>query len=255
MSDFECIDYRVEGQVAYVTFNRPRVLNAFNEQQREETRRAFRAVQQDPGIRCAVMSGAGDRAFSAGQDINESNSFGEGQVAAWIDSWEDLYGVIRETEVPVVASIRGYAVGAGLQVALCADVRVASEDSQFGMTEINIGIPCITGTATMWGLLSLTLIKDLVLTGRLLSGEDALLHGMVSRLYANERLGAETRTLAEELAGKSQTAVRMNKEWWNALTGPIMEQAREFAKQAHARAYRSGEATSKMSAFLRGSRQ
>lgn len=103
----------------------------------------------------------------------------------------------------------------------------------------------------MWHLTSLSAIKDLVLTGRLVDAEEAFRIGLVSRVAAQPELDRETTALATELAQKPATAIRMNKQWWNALTDEVMERAREFGKVAHSRAYGSGDATEKMGEFLK----
>src|SRR2546422_103917 len=117
---------------------------------RQELASAFEALDVDSAVTAVVLTGAGDRAFAAGQDLNEASDFRPESIEDWIDSFNHLYSAIQVFNKASVAAINGYALGAAFQLALLCDIRIASEKARFGMPEIDDGIPCITGTWTLY---------------------------------------------------------------------------------------------------------
>jgi enoyl-CoA hydratase/carnithine racemase len=242
--------------VEIITLNRPHVLNALNREMRWELTEALRIANQAPDIGAIVLTGAGERAFAAGQDLNEAKDFTSERAHSWIDEFFALYSAIRNVDKATVSALNGYAVGAGLQIALLTDLRVASEGAQLGMPEIYDGIPCITGTWTLWDIIGRSRTEDLVLTGRLLGAQEALDWGLVNRVVPQAEVIPTALSLAADLATKPRTAVRLNKDRWRALTQRAAEDARDAAKLGHSTAFASGEPRAAMDAFLakRGAR-
>jgi enoyl-CoA hydratase/carnithine racemase len=153
----------------------------------------------------------------------------------------------------VIAGIRGYAVGSGFQLALLADLRVASPDARFAMTEVDVGIPCITGATLLWPILGRARTLDLILTGRVLGVQEAYSWGIVSEMAPGNPLDRAVE-LARQLAGKAQRAIRLNKQWINELTEDVYQRGVAVAKAAHTEAYGSGDAAAHMSRFLKKGR-
>ena len=122
--DYSFIGFGVADGVATITFNRPEVMNAWHETMRNEVLDGLSRVRQDDGIKALVFTGAGERAFSAGQDINESNDFDEDRAERWINEFRALYSSVRSLEKPVVAAVNGVAAGSAFQFVLLTDVRV-----------------------------------------------------------------------------------------------------------------------------------
>ena len=197
-----------------------------------------------------VLTGAGDRAFAAGQDLDEAKQFTAARAREWIDEFDAVYSSIRNLNKASIAALNGYAVGAACQIALLADIRIAAVHAKVGMPEINDGIPCITGTWTLWDLIGRSRTVDLVLTGRLLDAQEALQWGIIHRVVPLAELMPAALSLGHELASKARTAIRMNKEFWRQLTQSAADGAKEFAKHAHATAFASGEPRAAMEAFL-----
>lgn len=247
--NYDHISLTVVDAVATLTFCRPRVLNAFNEQQRVETRHALGQIEADPSVRAVIITGSGTRAFSSGQDIDELATGAQGSAESWIGSWDSLYAQVSDLGVPTIAALNGYAVGAGLQLALLTDIRVAADHARIGMTEINLGIPAITGAATMWHLTSASVIQDAILTGRLMDANEARGSGLITRVVPGAQLSSYAKALAGELATKSDVAIRSNKEWWRQLRGQVMEEAALFAKEAHAQALASDHSKGAIASF------
>jgi enoyl-CoA hydratase len=204
---------RTDG-ILTVTINRPQVLNALNSQVTQELDALASEVEADGAVRAVIMTGAGDRAFVAGADINELHAMaGQGSSAATYGArlqavtirWERL-------PKPVIAAVNGYALGGGCELAMAADVRIASENARFGQPEINLGIiPGAGGTQRLPRLVGKGYAKLMVLSGDPIDAQEALRIGLVQRVVPAERLMEEVRALAAKLAGKAPIALRLAK--------------------------------------------
>lgn len=241
--------------VALVTLNRPERLNALDHETRFALCAAIRDLQDDPGTRAIVLTGAGDRAFAAGQDLSEAQEFDVQQVAMWIDEWAMVYHTIIGLHKPTIAAINGYAVGAAFQIALVCDLRIAATNARFGMPEIDDAIPCITGTWTLYEVVGRARTADMILTGRLIDAAEALNWGIVHRVVPTEELRDTALAQARQLAAKSPRAMRLNKERLRQLFMKDFEETESFAKSAHAEAFRSGEPQRAMEDFIAKRRQ
>jgi enoyl-CoA hydratase/carnithine racemase len=151
---------------------------------------------------------------------------------------------------PVVARLHGYAVGAGLQVALLADLRIASEDLQVGLPELDIGSPCITGSGILWPIAGEAVVRRLVLTGDLISAREAERSGLVHEVTSPDGLDDRVKSLVAKLIEKAETPMRLTKEWLRLLTEKHFAKTLEHATQAHARNFSSGELTKGAERFL-----
>ena len=152
--------------------------------------------------------------------------------------------------MPVIAAIKGYATGAGWQLALLADIRVASEDAKFGMTEVNMGIPCITGMGILMNYMAPSQIMPFILTGKIIDARDAERLGLVDVLVAANQLEKTVSDIARELASKPSMAIKLNKERFRQLTADSLEDAYRYAIKAHSAAFATGEPQKCMEAFI-----
>jgi enoyl-CoA hydratase/carnithine racemase len=250
--NFDSILYERRGAAAVVTFNRPEVHNAFDNAQRTETIEALRhASSPDSGVRCVVLKGAGTRAFSSGQDVREATSVATEDVPRWIrSSWIPLYEAVRTCNVPVLAVLRGYTLGAGLQVAMSADIRIAGDSTVFGLSEIVLGLPAITGAGILRNHVSMSVVQDMILTGERLDAATAQRVGLVTRIVPDPELEDASWRLVERLCAADPLAVRLNKRWWDQMTGDTIRPSEVFAETAHALAYTAGGAHAAIAAFL-----
>lgn len=242
--------YEVEEGIATITIHRPSSYNALNAKTKWELRQAFQHADQDPKVRSIILTGAGQHSFCSGQDLNESQSLDESLAHAWVDEFDQLYQTIRAVKKPIIASINGYAVGSGLQLALLADIRISNEKAKYGMTEVNVGLPCIIGSTLFWETMGKSKTIDLILTGRLLTAYEAQQYDLITRIVANDQLETESKKLAKELAQKPPTAIQLNKEWFLDLSEESYQRCIQRAKEAHTRAYASGEPQQMMKAFF-----
>jgi len=253
---YQFIQFSVEDGLAELTFNRPHVMNAWHEPMRNEVLDALQRTQNDTDISALVMTGAGDRAFSAGQDINESKEFDEDRAEQWIEEFRTLYGALRSLEKPVVAAVNGVAAGSAFQFVLLTDVRVGCADTRMGQPEINSGIASITGPWIMREILGLSRTIEMTLTGRLAEGAEALQLGLLHHVVEHDDLRSRAREIARELSTKPQLALRLNKRrFWEVLE-PGFHEVFDAAIRYHRTSYAAGEPQDIGEQFLarRGSR-
>ncbi len=206
------VRFEREGDVAWVTLDRPERLNAVSMQMRDALWGVLTALRDDPTVRCAVFRGEGDRAFSAGADILE---FGSGP--SLLDAREarlnrDLWGVMSALPMPLIAAIHGFAFGAGCEMSMYCDLRVASPDATFALPEVMLGyIPSAGGTQTVPRVTHRSEALRLVTTGAPITAEAALEAGLVHAVVPRERLLDTAREWAERIAAAPPEAVRAAK--------------------------------------------
>ena len=199
--------------IAWITLNRPQVLNAVNMAMRDELWSAFQAVRDDPGVRVAVLRGAGDRAFSAGADISEFGTAPSYVEARRARHERDVWALMLAITKPLVASIHGFAFGAGCEMPLCCDIRIASDDATFALPEVTLGyIPSAGGTQLLPRTVPPGVAREMVLGGEPIDAPRALRIGLVHRVVPRERLEAETADIARALAARPQRSLRAAKE-------------------------------------------
>jgi enoyl-CoA hydratase len=210
---YQTLLYDVADGVATITLNRPDVLNAMNDVMRGELTRCFGALATDDDVRVVVVTGHGERAFSAGADIREfvapqsPTRYRENRRRL------DFRQAMDRCPQPIIAAIRGFALGGGLELALACDIRVAADDVQLGLTEINLAIiPGGGGTQRLPRLLGRGKALEMILTGRRVGAAEALRIGLVERVVPAAELGTQARELARTIAAKAPVALRYAKE-------------------------------------------
>jgi len=200
------------GGLAWITLNRPDVLNAINMQMRDELWDLMHAVRDDPEAGVVIFKGAGDRAFSAGADISEfgtAPSFAEARRAR---RERDLWGLMLSLDKVLVAAIHGFALGAGIELPMCCDFRIASEDARLGLPEVGLGyIPSAGGTQTLPRHLPPGVAMHMILTGDTIDAQTAYRYGLVQRVVPRDRLFAEAESLARKVLSRPPEAVRLAK--------------------------------------------
>lgn len=199
---------RADG-IAVVTVNRPKVLNALNTQTLDELRRTVLALKYDDAVRCVILTGAGEKAFIAGADINElavqSPTGGRDQAMAG----QHVLDLIEQMGKPVIAAVNGYALGGGCELAMACTLRLAADTARLGQPEINLGIiPGYAGTQRLARLVGRGRALEILLTGDPVTAQEAHRLGLVNRVVAAAELMTEARGLAATLATKAPVAVR-----------------------------------------------
>ena len=198
-----------DGAVALLTINRPQVLNALNTPTIDELRRAVLELKHDPAVRVIIITGAGEKSFVAGADINELAVQRPAQGKEHARRGQHVFDLIENLGKPVIAAINGYALGGGCELAMACTLRIASGTAKLGQPEINLGlIPGYAGTQRLPRLVGKGVALELLLTGRQITADEALRIGLVHRVVAAESLRAEAMTLARDLAGKAPIAMQ-----------------------------------------------
>jgi len=238
------------GHAAVITLDRPELLNAWDAAMRDELVEALELAEADREARAIVLTGAGDRAFSAGQDLNETVDFDPDRAEKWIREWERLYGVIRALSKPLIAALNGVAAGSAFQVALLCDFRIGHPGVRMGQPEINSGIASTTGPWIMREILGLARTVDLTLTGRLMDADECTRLGLLNRLVPPERVLSEALALAEELAAKPPVAMRLNKQRFREMTEAGFHDCLEAGIRIQRQSYATGEPARMMEQFL-----
>jgi len=213
MSDYQAITHAVAEHVATITLNRPDVHNAMNEAMRRDLTRCFEAIAVDEDVKVVVVTGAGERAFSAGADIRE---FVEPLVPVRFREQRrrlDFRQAMDRCWQPIIAAVNGFALGGGLELALACDIRIAAVGATLGLTEVNLAIiPGGGGTQRLPRLIGRGKALEMILTGARIPADEALRIGLVERVVpAGEALKAATE-LARTMAAKAPVALRYAKE-------------------------------------------
>ncbi len=211
--NFETIVYEKENNVAYVTLNRPQALNVYNIQMRDELYQVLSAIKDDPEVIVAVLKGAGERAFCAGADLGEFLTAPSPTVARQVRWNRDVWGLFLNLPQPLIAALHGYVLGSGIEMALCCDIRVASEDTQFGLPEVGLGIiPAAGATQTLPRIVSRANALDMMLTGRLINAKEAFDINLVNRVVLKDKLLPTVERIARQIARFDPTAIRKAKQ-------------------------------------------
>ncbi|MEI8307980.1 MAG: enoyl-CoA hydratase-related protein [Chloroflexales bacterium] len=210
MSDERLVLTEVSDYIATITLNRPKALNALSPELMEELIVAVDACDADDSVRVLILTG-GPKAFAAGADIKamiESSPM-KMYVSQIIAKWNR----IRDCRKPIIAAVGGYALGGGCELAMMCDIILASETAQFGQPEINIGvIPGAGGTQRLTRAIGPYRAMELILTGELISAQEAAHYGLVNHVYPAESLMSEARLLAAKIASRPPLAVQMAKD-------------------------------------------
>jgi len=213
MNTFQTLIYEKKDSIAYITLNRPKALNVYNIQMRDELYQVLGAVRDDPDVAVAILKGAGDKAFCAGADLTEFLTAPSPIIARQVRWERDVWGLFLSLPQPVIAALHGYVLGDGIEMALCCDIRIASSDAQFGAPEVGLGIiPAAGGTQTLPRLVGRSKALEMLLTGRRLNAQEAYKAGLVNRVVPREELLPTTEEIARKIASYSKMVVRITKQ-------------------------------------------
>jgi len=213
MSDFETIIYQKQNDIAYVTLNRPHALNAYNLKMRDELYQVLGAIRDDAEVKVAIFRGAGERAFCAGADLTEFLTAPSPLIARQARWERDVWGLFLSLTKPLIATLHGYVLGSGIEIALCCDIRLASEDAQFGLPEPQLGIiPAAGGSQTLPRVVGGAKALEILLSGQWIGADEAHRLKLVNRVVPRKELLAEAERLARRIAGFDPIAIRYAKQ-------------------------------------------
>ena len=205
----ETVHVEREGAVAVVTIDRRQVLNALDRATIGHLRRVMLDVRCDEDIRCVIVTGAGEKAFVAGADIQELERLSPTEAEAYALAGQHVFDLVEHVGKPVIAAVNGFALGGGCELAMACTLRVASETARFGQPEVKLGVmPGFAGTQRLPRLVGKGWALDLLLTGRLVDAQEALAMGLVNRVVPAADLMPKARELAVTLAALAPVAMR-----------------------------------------------
>lgn len=242
---------QTEGPIATVTVNRPAALNALNEEVIRKLHRVLSKVSATPEVRAVILTGAGERAFVAGADIAQMRDMGSLEALEFSDLGHRLGRLIATMPQPVIAAVRGFALGGGCELALACDFIYASEAARFGQPEVNLGlIPGFGGTQRLPRLVGAAMAKELTLTGRLIDATEALRIGLVNAVHPPSELMAAVLQTAQLIAAKGPRAVAACKRAIHVGANMNIAEACQFEAQAFSSMFETADAREGMAAFL-----
>ena len=209
MSDFANLHLDKKNQVAYITIDRPKVLNALSMAVMDELRQVFQAVKDDDGVRVVILTGAGEKAFVAGADISELAQQSPVSAKEYTHRGQAVIDTIENLGKPVIACINGFALGGGCELALACTLRLASEHAKLGQPEVKLGlIPGYGGTQRLSRLVGKGVALQLVLTGEMISAAEALRIGLVNEVVPAAELIPRAEAIAAKIIANAPLAVQ-----------------------------------------------
>jgi enoyl-CoA hydratase/carnithine racemase len=213
MSGFETLIYEKKDAIASVTLNRPEALNVYNIQMRDDLYEVLSAIKDDDEIRVALFKGAGEKAFCAGADLSEFLTAPSPTQARQARFDRDVWGLFLNIPQPLIAAVHGYVLGSGIEIALCCDIRIASEDAKFGLPEVGLGIiPAAGGTQTLPRTVGRAKALEMLLTNRWIDAQEAVRIGLVNKVVEKEKLLEVAEEMAKTIASYNPVAVRNAKQ-------------------------------------------
>ena len=222
---YETILTEQQGAVTLITLNRPQALNALNAQVLEDLIAAFAAFEADPGQRCAVLTGSGEKAFAAGADIKQmaDKASADFYIDDFFSRWTSH--LVKATRKPWIAAVNGFALGGGCELAMMADFIIAADSAKFGQPEIKLGVaPGMGGSQRLTRAVGKAKSMEMCLTGRMMGAEEAERSGLVARVVPLAELLEDALKTAQAIAAMPPLAVIANKEMVNAAFETMLDQ-------------------------------
>lgn len=237
-----------EENLGLITLNRPDRLNSTGPEMISEIVDAFRQVEADDELVVAIITGAGEKAFSAGADIKDEKTHDpETIVESFHNDW---YNAITSVTKPIIAAVNGYCLGGGLEIALACDIIIASENALFGLPQVTLGlVPGAGGSVLLGRLVGKARAMDIVLTAETFSAEEAYQMGLISRLVKPEELMPTAMGMAKKIASMGPLAIRVAKQQLNAGLEMPLPYAMEYDRYRIFSLYRSHDAKEAHQAF------
>jgi len=215
--DYEHLIIEIASPLATITFNRPKALNALNAALIDELANALDEIATNEDVRVLILTGAGDKSFVAGADINELATFNPLEAKLFSQKGHQTLHKLQTLPIPVIAAVNGFALGGGSEIALACDFVYASQNAKFGLPEITLGIiPGFGGTQRLPRLIGKNLAKELIFTGKMISADDAQQLGIVNQVHAPEALMDVVHKTATSIAAKGRAALRAAKNAINS---------------------------------------
>jgi enoyl-CoA hydratase len=245
---YQLISVERAGRIATVTLRRQQVKNAINKAMVKELHDAFDKLRTDDEVGCVILTGQGDD-FAAGADIAELRERKAPEAMAAINS--NLFAKIEANPAPVIAAIKGYALGGGCELSLACDIRIGGKSAKMGQPEVNLGIiPAAGGTQRLPRIVGLGRAKELILTGLIIDADECYRIGLLNRVVEDAALIAEATKLAETICKKGPLAIRAAKQALNQSARVGVDTGLAFESVTQAMLFESEDKMQRMTAFL-----
>jgi enoyl-CoA hydratase/carnithine racemase len=244
-------DERDRGRVAFVTIDNARKLNSLTSQVMGQLINLFHGLAADLGLRAVVLTGAGDKAFIGGANIDEMAVLsGPAEAKEFITRVHDVCQAIRDVPVPVIAAINGWCLGAGLEIAAACDLRLCASSAVLGMPEVKLGLPSVVEAALLPSLIGWGRTRRILMTGETFPAADALAWGLVEEVHPPGLLGAACEALLDKLLEAEPRAVQIQKALMQRWEELPMSQAIAAGIEAFEDAWATDEPSVSMARFL-----
>jgi enoyl-CoA hydratase len=250
--DFKNILFeKVEG-IATIVINRPEKRNALNKETRLELLEIMKEIKTDTNLRVAILTGAGDKTFISGSDINELKEMTPIDMYDFTTTLaQQLYTDFGNLDIPVIAMINGLCIGGGCEIAMACDIRIAADTAKFGQPEVLIGIiPGSGATQRLPRLIGMGKAKELIYTGNMIDAKEAERIGLINRAVPPERLKDEVWNLARNISEKSQVIIRMAKKALNRSFESTLNMGLAYEAMAECLCFSTNDRKEGMSAFF-----
>ena len=246
----EFVKYEVDGNIAMMTIDRPKALNALNKQVLTEINEVLDQV--DPNtVRCMIVTGAGEKSFVAGADIGEMSVLDREGGVDWGKYGNDIFRKLETLPVPTIAAINGFALGGGCEIAMSCDIRICSDNAVFGQPEVGLGItPGFGGTQRLARIVGMGRAKEIIYTASNIKADEAYRIGLVNAVYPQAELLDAAKKLAGKIARNAPIAVRLSKKAINDGLQVDMDQAIVIEENAFGDCFATEDQKEGMSAFL-----
>jgi len=209
---------KIKQNIAWITLNRPSKLNAINASMLKELSEATDTIEKEANVRCIIIKGVGERAFSSGADLTELLKLTQETATKFSVMGQQVFSKLEKISKPVIAAIGGYALGGGLELALACDLRIAADDAELGCPETKIGlIPAWGGTQRLPLVVGLSNAKRLIILGDRVKANEALEIGLIDRVVPKNNLEAEVEKLAQRLVEPSELTLKHVKQTLNSV--------------------------------------
>jgi enoyl-CoA hydratase/3-hydroxyacyl-CoA dehydrogenase len=239
-------------KLTWLVLNRPDKLNSFNEDLARDLQSGLLEVEEDKGTRVLIITGAGDKAFSAGADISAFTAGVTPMRAQYLSAkGHELFSIVQRLPQPVIAAINGYAFGGGCELAMVCDFRLAAKRAKIGLTEVGLGLlPGWGGTQLMPRIIGLAKAKEAIMFAKRFTADEALQIGLVHRVFADETFEEDVRTFAKTLAEQSPISLNLVKQCMNYGTQAPLEAGLLFESQAFGKLFSTQDLFEGIAAFL-----
>lgn len=245
-----------EDSICTIKINRPEKLNAMNIDVAREIIKTFETIARDDNIKVIILTGEGDKAFSAGADIEYMSQITPDESVEYAKLGQLLTRTVELVPQPTIAAVNGYALGGGCELAMSCDIRIAARTAKLGQPEVTIGIPPgWGGTQRLMRLVGIAKAKEIVYTGKTVSAEDALRIGLVNKVVDLESLIDEAKSMAKAIAANSVMGVRMSKISINTGRNADLDTGLEVELLAWRNCFTHEDRKERMTAFVNKSKK